>query len=149
MWNIIVRWLHWIGLLLVLLLKVVGNVLVVFLRRWHKICKILQPMGSKGRYFITHTNGIFLWKLWQNLKFWQFFTKNFIIAKILAKLWFIFAKSEAFEWSSPDLHENFAATEIFRRSQNYISFTLTKFRILAKIQKGISVSTLDSASSKQ
>ncbi len=31
-------------------LKVVGVVLVVFLRRRHKICIILQPMGNKGRY---------------------------------------------------------------------------------------------------
>jgi hypothetical protein len=31
-------------------LRVVGVVLVVFLRRWRKICTILQPMGSKGRY---------------------------------------------------------------------------------------------------
>jgi hypothetical protein len=29
-------------------LSVVGAVLVVFLRRWRKICTILQPMGSKG-----------------------------------------------------------------------------------------------------
>ncbi len=28
----------------------VGAVLVVFLRRWRKICTILQPMGSKGQY---------------------------------------------------------------------------------------------------
>jgi hypothetical protein len=28
-------------------LRVVGAVLVVVLRRWRKICKILQPMGSK------------------------------------------------------------------------------------------------------
>jgi hypothetical protein len=31
-------------------LRVVGAVLVVFLRRWRKICTILQPMGSMGRY---------------------------------------------------------------------------------------------------
>jgi hypothetical protein len=31
-------------------LRVVGAVLVVFLRRWHKICTVLQPMRSKGRY---------------------------------------------------------------------------------------------------
>jgi hypothetical protein len=31
-------------------LRVVGGgaVMVVFLRRWRKICTILQPMGSKG-----------------------------------------------------------------------------------------------------
>ncbi len=29
-------------------LRMVGAVLVVFLRRWRKICTILQPMGSKG-----------------------------------------------------------------------------------------------------
>ncbi len=29
-------------------LKVGGAVLVVFLRRWRKICTILQPIGSKG-----------------------------------------------------------------------------------------------------
>jgi hypothetical protein len=29
---------------------VIGAVLVVFLWRWRKICTILQPMGSKGRY---------------------------------------------------------------------------------------------------
>ncbi len=31
-------------------LRVVGAVLVVFLRRWRKICTILQPRGSKGRF---------------------------------------------------------------------------------------------------
>ncbi len=31
-------------------LRVVGAVLVVFLRRWRKICTILQPTGSKDRY---------------------------------------------------------------------------------------------------
>ncbi len=31
-------------------LRVVGAALVGFLRRWRKICTILQPMGSKGRY---------------------------------------------------------------------------------------------------
>ncbi len=31
-------------------LRVVGAVLVVFLRRWPKVGTILQPMGSKGRY---------------------------------------------------------------------------------------------------
>ncbi len=31
-------------------LRVVGAVLAVFLQRWHKICTILLPMGSKGRY---------------------------------------------------------------------------------------------------
>jgi hypothetical protein len=31
-------------------LRVVGVVLVVFLRRWRKICTILQPMGSKGQF---------------------------------------------------------------------------------------------------
>ncbi len=30
-------------------LRVVGAVLVAFLRRWHTVCTILQPMGSKGR----------------------------------------------------------------------------------------------------
>ncbi len=30
-------------------LRVVDAVVVVFLLRWHKICPILQPMGSKGR----------------------------------------------------------------------------------------------------
>ncbi len=30
-------------------LKVVGGVLVVFLRCWRKICTILQPMGSNGQ----------------------------------------------------------------------------------------------------
>ncbi len=30
--------------------RVVGAVLVVFLWRWRKICTILKPMGSKGRY---------------------------------------------------------------------------------------------------
>jgi hypothetical protein len=29
-------------------LRVVGAVLVIFLRRWHKIFTILQPMGRKG-----------------------------------------------------------------------------------------------------
>ncbi len=33
-------------------LRVVGTVLVVFLQRWRKMCTILQPMGSKGRYQI-------------------------------------------------------------------------------------------------
>jgi hypothetical protein len=31
-------------------LRVVGAVYVVVFRRWCKICTILQPMGSKGRY---------------------------------------------------------------------------------------------------
>ncbi len=31
-------------------LRVVGAVLFIFLRHWRKICMILQPMGSKGRY---------------------------------------------------------------------------------------------------
>jgi hypothetical protein len=31
-------------------LRVVGAVLVVFLRRWRKIGTLLQPMGSKNRY---------------------------------------------------------------------------------------------------
>ncbi len=30
-------------------LRVVGAVLVVFFRRWRKICTIRQPMGSKGQ----------------------------------------------------------------------------------------------------
>ncbi len=34
-------------------LRVVCAVLVVSLRRWHKIAQILQPMGSKGRYLKT------------------------------------------------------------------------------------------------
>ncbi len=29
-------------------LRVVGDVFVIFLRRWHTICTVLQPMGSKG-----------------------------------------------------------------------------------------------------
>jgi hypothetical protein len=37
-------------------LRVVGAVLVVFLRRWRKICTILQKMGSKGRYLKNVTN---------------------------------------------------------------------------------------------
>jgi hypothetical protein len=28
--------------------RVVGAVLVVFLRRWRKICTVLQPMGMAG-----------------------------------------------------------------------------------------------------
>ncbi len=31
-------------------LRVVGAVLIIFLRRWRTICRVLQPMGSKGRY---------------------------------------------------------------------------------------------------
>ncbi len=31
-------------------LRVVGAVLVIFLRRWFTICTVLQPMGSKDRY---------------------------------------------------------------------------------------------------
>ncbi len=31
-------------------LRLVGAVLVPFLRRWRKICTNLQPIGSKGRY---------------------------------------------------------------------------------------------------
>jgi hypothetical protein len=30
-------------------LRVVGTVLVIFLRFWRKTCTILQPMGSKGQ----------------------------------------------------------------------------------------------------
>jgi hypothetical protein len=33
-------------------LRVVGAVSVVFLRRWRKICTILQPVGSKGQYLL-------------------------------------------------------------------------------------------------
>jgi hypothetical protein len=29
-------------------LRVIGDVLVVFLHRWHKICTTLQPMGKQG-----------------------------------------------------------------------------------------------------
>jgi hypothetical protein len=36
-------------------LRVVGAVLVVFRRRWRKICTILQPMGSKVRYLKKST----------------------------------------------------------------------------------------------
>jgi hypothetical protein len=32
------------------MLVLVGAVLVVVLRRWRKICTILQPMGNKGQY---------------------------------------------------------------------------------------------------
>ncbi len=38
-------------------LRVVGAVLVVFLRRWRNICTILQLMGSKGRYLTNKKQG--------------------------------------------------------------------------------------------
>jgi hypothetical protein len=38
-----------------IVLRVVGAVLVVFPRRWRKICTILQPMGSHGRYLKKST----------------------------------------------------------------------------------------------
>jgi hypothetical protein len=31
-------------------LRMVGAVMVSYFWRWRKICTILQPMGSKGRY---------------------------------------------------------------------------------------------------
>jgi hypothetical protein len=36
--------------------RVVGAVFVAILRRCRKICTILQPMGSKGRYLKKSTN---------------------------------------------------------------------------------------------
>ncbi len=33
-----------------IVLRVVGAVLIVFLRHWRTVCTILQPMGCKGRY---------------------------------------------------------------------------------------------------
>jgi hypothetical protein len=41
---------YWFWLDACIALRVVGAVLVVFLRCWRKNCTILQPMGSKGRY---------------------------------------------------------------------------------------------------
>jgi len=43
----------WLAACIVLI--VIGTVLVVFLQRWRKICTILQPMGSKGRYLKKST----------------------------------------------------------------------------------------------
>ncbi len=36
-------------------LRVVGAVLVIFLQYWHKICTILQPIESRGRYLKKST----------------------------------------------------------------------------------------------
>jgi hypothetical protein len=40
----------WLAACIALRVQLTLYILAVFLKRWRKICTILQPMGSKGQY---------------------------------------------------------------------------------------------------